>query len=424
MYDNLPFKTNDLETIKAFLNSKLLVFRNENITYDKNGEGLRTTHNKFINLTLSVNYNKDGKPIELRSKGSFHYLRNNGKHNADQLTFKEAKEFLLNFKKTFGIDLKKLDLQPPEFAVNIPIPFDIEKVVQNTFYEQRKQFINNSPGNPSKISGKTSNDYRLKIYSKYHEHPNYCEPNTLRLEYQAKKMRGLHRLGISTIHDLLSLKNWTKIKDLHLNYFRHLVLYDFNIELPKNSKYKKRASELSNPNYWEDIVNSSKKKKEYSTKYNEEVNTLNFISKKYGANMLKSILQLANLQWIENLGICANTSFYEVKKPKDAPLLKPKDAPFIECNPCNHFSKDIRLCLATGVDISMQKKNSILLSNTGLKYLEKANPEQFEFIKYTLITGKHNQYEKNIYSKISKQIRNKYFNNPARYSEQPTLFTI
>ena len=32
LYDNLPFITDDLATIKAFLNSDLIVFKNENIT--------------------------------------------------------------------------------------------------------------------------------------------------------------------------------------------------------------------------------------------------------------------------------------------------------------------------------------------------------------------------------------------------------
>lgn len=344
MYDNLPFKTNDLETIKAFLNSELLVFQNESIKYDTNtGEEIRTTYFKYINLTFTVRYNREGLPMELKSKGSFHYLMNNGKHNADNITFKKAKNFLLDFQKLFNVDLKNLVLSPPEFAVNFISYFDVEEIVQNTFYEQRKQFNNNEIGQPSKISGKRSNDYRLKIYSKSHEHPSYCPANTLRLEYQAKKMRGLNRLGIKTVHDLLSLTNWVKIMEMHLSYFRHLVIYDFNIKIPNNSKYKKTLYDLRNPNYWEKLLKNIRKGIEYETKYNDELSHLNYLSKNYGSNLLISLLFTAKIQWINNLGICKEYSVFQIKKPKDAPLFKPKEAPIIVCIPCNSMQHLITL---------------------------------------------------------------------------------
>lgn len=423
MFDNLPFKTENLTTIKAFLNSTYLVFKDDHCTYKKDtGEELRTTKSKFKNLTFTVKYNENRVPQKLECRGSFHYLMNNGKHNANQYNFEEMRSFLLRFAKEFNIDLCDLELLPPEFAVNFPIPYDVEKVIQNVFYEKRKQFLSNSPGNPSKISGKKTNDYRLKVYSKYHEYPEYCLPNTLRLEYQAKKMRGLKRLGIQRISDLLIFENWVKLKEFHLSYFEHLVLYDYTIKIPKHSRYRKRIAELSNQNYWENLVKEIKKGTDYLTKYNDEVDTLNLLSKRYGKDILNNILLLANNQWNKNLKLCYSPSIFEVKKPKDAPLLKPKDAPFIECNPCTHYKlRKGRKCPVTGFAIFMQREDSGLLSNTGLKYLEENDREQFEFLKQRLLTGNPNKYEKDIYSMISKQIRNRYFNKPYNFI-QPTLF--
>jgi hypothetical protein len=74
-----------------------------------------------------------------------------------------------------------------------------------------------------------------------------------------------------------------------------------------------------------------------------------------------------------------------------------------------------RICLVTKVDISMQKRNSRLLSHRGLKHLEKINNNYFKRLKKILLTGEPNKYEKNIYSKIAKQIRNKYYNNYSFY---------
>ena len=70
----------------------------------------------------------------------------------------------------------------------------------------------------------------------------------------------------------------------------------------------------------------------------------------------------------------------------------------------------------------MQKEDSFLLSNTGLKYLQQTDPAKFHFLKDHLLTGNPNQYERSIYSMISKQIRNRYNNNREKYQEQPTLF--
>lgn len=340
MYDNLPFVTEDLETIKCFLNSEKLLFSNESIKYDKEtGVELRTTYFRYRNLTISVKYNINGRPIELKSKGSFHYLLNNGLHNADNKTFTELKNFLLDFEKLFNIDLRNLKLAPSEFAVNIKIPYDVEDVIQNCYYEQRKPFNDNSVGNPSIISGSNKNDYQLKIYSKSHDHPEHCRKNTLRLEYKAIRSRSIKSFGIVMMSDLLVLKNWIRIMDYHSELFKNLVLYDFSIRLPRNSKHKTSIINFSNKNYWKNLLKSINKGIIYNTKYNDEVTTLNLLSEKYGNDILSNILELSKKQWISNMGLCKERSVFTKRKPKDAQLLKPKDAPFIVCIPCNHYQK-------------------------------------------------------------------------------------
>lgn len=342
MYDNLPFRTDNIKTITSLLNGQNVIFQKDGYKYkESTGEPLRTAYFKYKNLRLTVDFNENGVPFQLVSRGSFHYLMNEGKHNANQYTFEDMRAFLLKFQEDFKIDLQTLHLLPPEFAVNFPIPFEVEKVVQNIFFEQRKPFNTNSPGNPSKISGKTCNDYRLKIYSKSHQYPDFCQPNTIRLEYQAKKMRALHRLGISSLQDLLNLKNWIKIKEFHLNYFQYLLIYDYTIRLPRNSKHQRNLKDLSNFIYWENLIKDCSIGEKYNTKYNDNVNNLNSLSKRYGTDLLSNILLNAKNQWNTNLGTCYNYAYSEVKKLKVAPLSKTKDAPFIVCNPCHYNKKQL-----------------------------------------------------------------------------------
>lgn len=429
MYDNLPFKTQHLPTIHAILENDLLDFKG---TYSvpfpsthRRADEVKYTYtlNKYYNITLKVKYDDVGKPVELTSTGSFHYLRNMGKHNADYVSLWEAQQFLEEIKNKFGIQLHHLKLKPFEFAQMIEIPFDIEDLIRNLFCEERKMFINNSAGNPSKISGKPSNDYRLKCYSKYHEHPSHCKPNTLRSEFQAKKTRVL-RLGKPTMLDLLKRSTWVTLFSVHMERIKQVVIFDSSIVLPVNSKYKKELNEMSNPNYWEKLISDCKNGEFYRTKYNEKVTTLRMLSKKYGSNVHEVIMGLIEKQWIRFLGVCETSSYEVTKKPTLAPFLKPTLAPFIECKPCTHFINALsKICPVTGLDISMQKPDSNLLSNTGLKYYEKTEPKIFLTLEQILLTGKPNKFEKTKYDKIAKQIRNRFNNGPDNFNPcQSKLF--
>jgi hypothetical protein len=72
----------------------------------------------------------------------------------------------------------------------------------------------------------------------------------------------------------------------------------------------------------------------------------------------------------------------------------------------------LKECLLTGLDIAMQRADSKYLSNTGLKFLEINNLPTFLILKKSLLTGHVNKFEKDIYSKMSKQIRNRAGSRP------------
>jgi len=80
------------------------------------------------------------------------------------------------------------------------------------------------------------------------------------------------------------------------------------------------------------------------------------------------------------------------------------------------------ICPITKLDISMQKGNSHLLSNTGLKLLKKNDPKKFEEVKRRYlprrgVSGFHTKFEDDEINHISKQIRNEYYNT-KRYLKQ------
>ncbi|AUC80240.1 hypothetical protein CW736_13025 [Nonlabens sp. MB-3u-79] len=300
MFDNLPFKTNDKETIENFLKSGVLKPISESVNYTVNGEQYTSKRvYKYLNLTVTITYLSMNTYKELICRGSFHYLKNNGKHNADSLDFEDVTSVLRNFTRVFNVDLKHLHLCPYEIGVNLDCyPFNVTKIVQYTLNIERKCFgYNPTHVVTSKISGKPSNDYRLKVYSKSHDLPNYSEPNNLRMELQFKKMRYSEGKGIMTLADLLIIDNWKILKEKYFEKFNLIAIYDYTINEKKVPKSKRHLLNYSNDNAWRDLVEKCKNKEEYYSKYNDVLSDLNNLSKLYGSKIKDELIVKAEQRW-------------------------------------------------------------------------------------------------------------------------------
>lgn len=77
----------------------------------------------------------------------------------------------------------------------------------------------------------------------------------------------------------------------------------------------------------------------------------------------------------------------------------------------NNIDNNRRFCLVTGLNISMQKSDSILLSHTGLKYYYKTNKKIYEEVKYKYLSTKwiDSNYKTQI-KEIAHNIRNTHSN--------------
>ena len=87
--------------------------------------------------------------------------------------------------------------------------------------------------------------------------------------------------------------------------------------------------------------------------------------------------------------------------------------------------KNRRFCMITGLNISMQKGNSFLLSHTGLKYYFKTDKKVFLEVKRKYLSRKWLEANQKIHIKeIAHNIRNKYNNNlisQSRFKNQYKL---
>lgn len=340
MIDNLPFYTEDALSIKNSYENESLEYLCDEIRVNRRTGELYYTHKrKYSNLTLIFESADNLSMKKLTVRGSIHKFFNGGTHNANNFSFADLKKTLLRVSRELGIELSKCVLKPFEYGLNLNLNdfsnFDAEKIVHNLMCEQRKMFQQNVSGiDSSVVSGSYENETRIKAYVKSLEFPDHCQ-NTLRIENQQKKLRDLHKRNIKYVSDLLELKNQKIIVEKYLQYIKHIVLFDYTIQLPKNSKYKFRVLRLKNPNHWRTIIKNCSKRKFHKTKYNEETKLLNSLSKKYGQNILNKLIQQAEKQCRLNLGYCSVNAFYIQKTPNYAQVQKPNYAQLYNtCIPC------------------------------------------------------------------------------------------
>ena len=244
----------------------------------------------------------------------------------------------------------------------------------------------------------THERYYLKIYNKSNQYG--MSENTLRIELKIKKTEDLKRCGVRTMADI-NKNNLEKCKELLLSQFEKVLYYDYTIR-PKEIKPSTRdkLKEYSNTKYW---LYDLPPNRRHRPKEN-----LNKIIRNHSGN-LKAIL---SNQIIEKWII--------INRQSEAPKCVIINRSNIGVD-ITHITP--RICPITRIDISMQKDDSFLLSNTGLKFLEKNAPKIFKNLVEVLLTGQSNKFEKSIYDQMSKQIRNRYFNTRTQREIQATLFT-
>lgn len=412
MYDFTKVKGNKIG-LTSIVNSPLLPFVTKNVSddgelfkshkKDKNGNIVYRKPYRIAEYKgLSFSYSNIENPSNFQISGSLHKYFNDGEHNYNAFDKINVDQVLNDLQDKFSIDLKACNVENLEIGVNIHLPNDLTAgvLIDGCLFHSRKRFVtlkDNQWGNYIQCE---HSQYIIKVYDKglqYRKLGYLIQDEILRFEIKFIKLEKLEKeTGITTLASLLTCKPET-IKKLLSNEWNRILFYDPTLPLDeKNLKY-------SYPKYWQElgsrmsIIHPTKKSNSayYKNlkKYQKLVDT-----KSQKIHLKIDQLIQNNIQELFDEGITFD----------HLPIL-------------SKLTPIQRICPVTNLQIDMQKKDSNLLSNTGLKHLEKFNPQRFAFIKKQLLTGYSNKYEKDIYSQISKQIRNRYFNNPDNFT-QPTLF--
>lgn len=341
-----------------------------------------------------------------------HYWYNQDKHNANDFTVNQSIHTIQKFIDLFDLhDYSKFPVNNLEYGVNFVLPGYGKEVIGFNCYHYRNEFTRDENQQYSKKAKKfnpktgiAQKYLTIKFYAKGFQFPDYCNPNTLRFEVHTKKSKKINRLGIFNIGDLLKPEIYIELKNDLLRSVGHTLIIDQNPMLANlNKKDSNLLTKYSNSGFWFAAINHAR-----TSNFNEKKKTYIRLLDKTGLNINRmfkvAIEEKLNLLFEQNCNYSPlntkseNRNHSPIDKGGMFTLLPSK------------------LCPVTGLDISMQKPNSKLLSNTGLKHYEKEAPITFEKLSHTLLTGEENTYENDLYSRISKQIRNRYYNNSSRYN--------
>ncbi|RKE91905.1 hypothetical protein [Ichthyenterobacterium magnum] len=400
--DFIKIKVSNNDLKQYFWSHPLLYFHSDSEILLFDNETIHTKRKKQYNGIL-FEFTKHALYIYFKP----HYHFNNNLHNANDFNVLNCINTLREFTDTFKVDAKELQIINIEFGLNIVIPKSlicVKDFLTLLTYHGQNQFYTDSKYSFCKYStttncnGKTNVYKIIKCYAKGIQFPEYTDLNTFRFEVKSNRKNYIESLGIKNLNDLLEPSTYQTLENIILEEFDKILIIDDQAR-PGLSKTKlDNHNKKLNPIYWHKLLNKSKNvfRKNFKLYY-DTLNTCETHLKKEVRKLIFDKLQA--------LKKCAVLTPY-TKQKKCAVLTLYKDE--IGTHLFNR-------CLVTGLNISMQRSDSILLSHTGLKYYYKTERFTFDRIKnkYLSTNWINSDYQIQI-KEIAHNIRNKHSNLKIR----------
>lgn len=320
-------------------------------------------------------------------EGSLHKYWNNGAHNFNDFGINEINEVLNDIESKFSIRPENCILKALEIGVNILPQLPTKTVLRCCLFHKTNQFkwiFTKDEGNYIQAEHQK---YIVKIYDKrlHYQNQGFKIPNEImRFEIKYTKMHQLNTQGIYSLADLLKYGLDSFSNNL-LKEWQNVLFYDLTA--------KERLSKYSNPNYWESLPYEQFRYQRKKLELNQSKNSRNLkniiaqlITEKYGFLNTK-IPEITPLHIGVKTGIHSN-------QPKD---------------------ENRRFCKVTGLNISMQKESSFLLSHTGLKYYLETDKKIYDEVRRKYLTDYWANLDKQTEIKeIAHNIRNEMNNQRNR----------
>lgn len=313
---------------------------------------------------------------------------------------------LNEFRSKFKVDFSEFAIQNIEFGVNVVSPIDVRQLVEWIEQHAKNDFRYISGLEDYKESFKTGKNNRynrykvIKAYAKGAQYFEYCDANTFRFEVKSKQSKYIRQLGIDSFADLLTVEPYQRMAETILKEFESvLIIPDVFVCASLNKRDQTKLKEYLNPRTWKKYLRQnrnaySKHFRNYYALLNKTGNNLHAEVKNIIAAKLDALQSGCNFHSLENSKVGAYSTIYKGGK-------------------CNHA----QVCKVTGLNISMQKDDSTMLSHSGIKYYLQNEPETFYQLRQTFLSDNWTNADfKTQIKELAHNIRN--HNSNRRISER------
>jgi hypothetical protein len=212
---------------EKLLNNGLLTFPQSNVSTE--GEALnrwQIAHFKSLEIGIKGNNSK--------LSGSLHKYKQDGKNWQDFNLF-DIQDTIPELSETFEFDPEKAVINFIEIAVNIPLDYNPDQIINCLVIHGNERFKDlpikrNTKGN-GRISEK--NDFTIKVYNKSLQ--NTLPFHLLRFEIKVKRIGFLKRYDINglTLADLTRPEIYPKFKTMLLDILSGILIYNPDIDPDK-----------------------------------------------------------------------------------------------------------------------------------------------------------------------------------------------
>lgn len=246
--------------------------------------------------------------------------------------------------------------------------------------------------------------YIFKIYDKsYHYGIGFP---VLRIELKFRKMIELQRFGIKSFADINSI-SLSQVAEFLNARFAEIIYFDYTIDEARLGKTELLdAEKYKNANFWNDLESNRRDR-----------------PKKHLESLIKQFSDNLKLQ-IRRLIVETCVRINHIDKEVPCVRINRSSIKLILTEPTSKF------CAVTGLEISMQKEKSILLSHTGLKFYRDNQPQIFaglvkRFLSSIWINTSPQQQIKELAHNIRNVRSNQQIRQRQLYPEhQQTIFDL
>lgn len=368
----------------------------------------------------------DDEHVKVSVRGSLHKYFNGGKHNANDFTPGMVRIAMRDLFGVLRLNPDVMRLGGFEFGINVPLPFSPDRFINAIVaYNPGERVPIKTPDVKNKIGVVFEyGDYDVKVYNKSTESGEpYHDMNILRVEIRIKRRKIVKNVRLESVSDLLEPVAWKEfIKWLRPVVDRLLIYEHGTVDDSGFSPLKKRLfRDGTTLNYW-NLCRMDHSRQTYRNRMKSFENLIGKHSTSSLKERVNSLLQ-TKLDEIETM--IENDVLTGEETPKTVYLpghsrtvvtLPTRIRGSLTSKTGSENVKNVKVCPVTGLDISMQRKESRFLGITGIKFYMKHDPPvRDELFRRLSPRWENAPLDKQI-KEIAHSIRNEYHNprNNAR----------